>query len=338
MTAQGVGQHAARRGELQEMPAESSHSAAISGSSIERYVGLTLLLLLAIGCFVVVRPFLSSVIWAAILSFSTWPVYVQLERILPGRKTLAALLMTLFAAAVLLLPIAALGSHLAAEVAQVTILVSTWMEHGPPGPPAWVATIPLIGGRLDAYWQTIAYDGAKLTTDLRAYVGPARQWVLDAGVSLSSGIGELVLSLLISFFLYRDGMVGVQAIESVLGRVAGSLAERLMRVAGQTIKSVVYGVIGTNLVEALLAALGLSVAGVPGALFLGFAVFFLTLIPIAPLLIFAPAIVWLIQQHAVTEAIFLGIWYILVFMILEGVLRAYLISRGGELPLILVLL
>ena len=45
---------------------------------IEQMVVIALLLILAIGCFLVLRPFLSALLWALILSFSTWPLYEAL--------------------------------------------------------------------------------------------------------------------------------------------------------------------------------------------------------------------------------------------------------------------
>jgi predicted PurR-regulated permease PerM len=314
-------------------------AAPISGhNGIERRVAGILLLLLAIGCLLVLRPFLSALLWAAILAASTWPIYARVERLVGGRRTAAATVMVASAAALFLLPLAMLASHLASEVTGAAVVASRWMESGPPGPPEWVKTLPLAGARLDAYWQSVANDGAKLVADLRAYIGPAREWLLSAAVSLGAGVTELVLALLISFFFYRDGMAGVAALRSALGRVGGANAEQLLALAGTTIRGVVYGILGTNLVEAMLAALGLKIAGVPAALFLSFVLFFLTLIPMAPLLVFLPAILWLVQQGATTGAIFLGAWYVVVFVLLEGILRSYLISRGGELPLLLVFL
>ncbi len=307
-------------------------------NGIERRVAGILLLLLAIGCLLVLRPFLSALLWAAILAASTWPIYARVERLLGGRRTAAAAVMVTSAAAVFLLPLAMLASHLAGEVRDAAAVASRWMESGPPGPPQWVRTIPLAGTQLDAYWQSVANDGAKLVADLRAYIGPAREWLLSAAVSLGAGVTELVVALLISFFFYRDGMAGVAALRSALGRVGGANAEQLLALAGNTITGVVYGLLGTNLVEAMLAALGLRIAGVPGAILLSFVLFFLTLIPMAPILVFLPAILWLVQQGATAAAIFLAAWYVAVFMLLEGVLRAYLIGRGGELPLLLVFL
>ena len=273
---------------------------------IERAVAALLLLILAVACFVVLRPFLSALLWAAILSSSTWPVYVALERLLGGRRTAAAAVMIACAAVILLLPLALVLSHLAGEATELATAASRWMEVGPPEPPAWVATLPLVGPRLHAYWASVAQNGARLVADLRAYVGPAREWIVATGLSLGAGLAELVLALLVAFFFYRDGMAGMRALRSALGRVAGAQGARLLVIAGATIKSVVYGVLGTNLVQGVLAGLGLWAVGIPSPLLLGFALFFLCLVPLAPMLVFAPAIVWLIQQGAVGSAVFWG--------------------------------
>ncbi len=45
------------------------------GKPIEQVLGISALLLLAIGCAIMLRPFLSALLWAAILCFSTWPIY-----------------------------------------------------------------------------------------------------------------------------------------------------------------------------------------------------------------------------------------------------------------------
>src|SRR5688500_5308656 len=76
-----------------------------AGSDVQRAVALTLFFILLAGCFVVLRPFLAAVVWAAILVVSTWPLYCHVERIAGGRRSLAALVMTLGLAVLLLLPL-----------------------------------------------------------------------------------------------------------------------------------------------------------------------------------------------------------------------------------------
>ncbi len=309
-----------------------------SDDRIERKIAAILLALLAVGCLVVLRPFLSAVLWAAILSSSTWPLYVRLKSLLRERRAAAAAGMVAVASMVFLLPLAALIARVAGEVTQLAAVVSHWMEVGPPAPPHWVATLPLIGTRLDSYWRGVAYNGAQLAADMKAYVVPAREWLLGSTMKLGAGLTELVLALLISFFFYRDGAASLERLRATLVRIGGARAKHLLTVAGATIKGVVYGVLGTAAVQATLAAIGLRIAGVPAPLLLGAILFFLTVIPLAPALVFVPAVIWLAQQGATGGAIFLCAWYVAVFVLLEAALRTYLISRGSDLPLILVLL
>ena len=51
----------------------------------------------------------------------------------------------------------------------------------------------------------------------------------------------------------------------------------------------VYGVIGTALAQATLQALGLWLAGVPAAFFLGFLTFFLSFVPLGPPMVWLSA-------------------------------------------------
>ena len=105
-----------------------------------------------------------------------------------------------------------------------------------------------------------------------------------------------------------------------------------------TITGVVHGIIGTNFVQGILSAVGFWAAGVPGAFLLGFLCFFLTMIPIAPTLVWLPASLWLFYNGSTGAAIVLAIWSFLVFNTLENVLRPYLISRGSCLPMLPILL
>jgi predicted PurR-regulated permease PerM len=99
---------------------------------------------------------------------------------------------------------------------------------------------------------------------------------------------------------------------------------------------VVYGVIGTALAQATLQGLGLWLAGVPAAFFLGFLTFFLGFVPIGPPLIWLPAAAWLLYNGAIGWGLFLIGWGFLVVSGADNVLRPYLISRGSKLPLLLV--
>jgi predicted PurR-regulated permease PerM len=74
----------------------------------EKILGIAALLVLAVGCLWVIWPFLTAILWAAVLCWSTWPVYSRYERVLGGRRALAAMLMTVSVTLVLVAPF---GAH-----------------------------------------------------------------------------------------------------------------------------------------------------------------------------------------------------------------------------------
>jgi predicted PurR-regulated permease PerM len=310
----------------------------LSEDALERTIGGLALAFVGIGCAIILWPFGTSLIWAAIIVFSTWPVFRRAERMLGGRRSAAAALMTLLAAALLLAPVALLVNHLAEQVAGLISLIQQWLEAGPPQPPDWVATVPLIGKRAFERWQGLAQDHAAFTAALTPYLKTGRDLLLSLGASIGSGIGRLLLSLIVAFFLYCHGESIVRRLNAALFRVGGARAGRLGAVAGEMVRGVVYGVLGTNLIEAILAGIGFWIVEIPGALLLGTLCFFFSLVPLGPTLIWLPAAIWLVSRGETGWAIFLGAYSFFVFTILENVLRAYLVGRSSEMPMILILL
>jgi len=304
---------------------------------IERTLGFIALGLVAGGCLAVLWPFGSSIIWALIIAFSTWPVFVRLELALGGRTALAAVLMTLIIAVILMIPLVLVVFSMSDSVASLVALLRDWLEAGPPGPPGWVATLPLIGPRLSDRWAQIATDGHSLTAALTPYLGTARTWLLTLAGTLGGGIAHLLLSLLITAVIYTYGAALARRLDTGLRRIDEARGRRFVGIVASTIRSVVYGVLGSNLIQAAIAVVGFWIAGVPGALVLGMLAFFLTLIPMACNVLWVPAVIWLVVEGNIGRAIFLGIWCAINFGILESVLRAWLVGRSSEMPLMLLL-
>ena len=318
-----------------------------SENRLEQLAGIAILLLLVIGCFVVLRPFVSAVLLALILAYSTFPVYAWFERVLKGRNGLAAMLMTSLVAVVLLIPVIVLGSSLAEQIAAAIRWSRRLLSEGPPDPPAWISEIPVIGKQLYEYWQGFATNTAQFLNDLinAEMVGDLGQYVLSAGEFLMIGAAvvahgtlQLALSLFIALFFYRDGVAGAKRLQSLAWQLWGERGVRMLNIVGATIKSVVYGTIGTAIAQSTLTALGLWLTGIPGVLLLGFLTFLMALTPIGAPLVWFPAAIWLLYKGATGWAIFLVLWGTFVVGGADNIIRPYFISRGSDLPFVLVFL
>jgi predicted PurR-regulated permease PerM len=99
---------------------------------LERNLGWIVALVLLGGCLLVLRPFVSALLWAVVLCFSSWPIYRRLLRLLCNRRTLAALLMTLAMVLIVLLPFLIVVPTLTDNVKELTTAARRWTEEGPP--------------------------------------------------------------------------------------------------------------------------------------------------------------------------------------------------------------
>lgn len=307
-------------------------------SPIDRTLTLVVLAALSFGVFMVLRPFLSAIAWAGVLAATTRPVYDWLED-RTGRPTVAASLMTLLILTVVVAPFVIVGTTLAENADRVYLFSKQFVERGAPDPPAWVAQIPLVGERVASYWASFAHDGAKLLSELARFVDPLRSFAFSLGAVVGDGLLQLTLSVFIAFFFYRDGDAIVARLRGAVSRIAPRRGLHMLDVADSTTRAVVYGILGTALAQGVLMAIGLYIVGIKAAPLLGLATFFLSPVPVGPPLVWIPAGLYLIFGAGETMwGIFLFAWGALVVSSVDNVLKPMIISRGSDLPFMLVLL
>ncbi len=305
-------------------------------TKLEQSIGWIVLLLLLGGCLLVMRPFVSALLWAVVLCFSTWPVYRRLLALLRNRRSLAALVMSLGMILVILLPFLIVGVTLADDVRELAAATRQWFAQGPPEPPAWIAKVPVVGQQVTEYWQSLAQDTTKLWTEAQRFIEPVSTWLLKVGLALGRGLLELALSILIAFFLFRDGVAVAERLTNGVERIGGERGKHLLTVAGNTVRGVVHGILGTALTQAVVAGIGFVIAGVPGAAVLVLLTFFASVVPVVgTALVWGPAAFWLFEQGSTGWGIFMVIWGVGVANI-DNVLKPWLISQGSKLPFLLI--
>ena len=305
---------------------------------IEAVAAVVSVAVLAAGCLVVLRPFVSAILWAAVLTYTTWPMMLRLEGWMRGRRSLAALAMTALIAVVLVLPFVIAGVTLAENVARLEDLFRTLQGGLPPVAPEWVRQLPWIGSSVEHAWPEFAQNTGWLSEEVKSVGMKAGGWLLTHSLDFGKGILQLMLSVVIVFVFYRDGERMTARIASGAQRIAGDVSQRLLSVAGNTVRSVVYGIIGTALVQAIAAAFGLWIAGVPSPFLLGLLTFLLALIPGGPPVVWIPAALWLFHTGHAGWGVFMTIWGFFVISGVDNLVRPYLISRGSNLPFVIVLL
>lgn len=304
----------------------------------DRLLVQILLLVLLGACLWVLAPFASALFWAAVLAFASWPLMRLLTRQLNGNASLAAGLLTFCWMVLVAVPLVWLGFNIADQIREANALLHDLQVDGLPAPPTWLGELPLIGDSLVTLWSTVHEQGTALLASARPYIGQVGNWLLVRSARIGGGMLELALSLVLVFFFYRDGPRLAAFVHSLLDRlIGGERADHYLELVAGTVQRVVNGVIGTAAAQAVLAYVGFSIAGVPAALVLGLLTFAFSFLMVPPL-VWGPAVAWLVWQGDYGMAVFLGIWGMFIISGVDNILKPYLISRGGNLPLVVVLL
>ena len=292
----------------------------------------------AIGCVLVLYPFLSALLWAGILVYTTWPVFDWLRLHLRLRNVWAALLMVTLTAVVLVLPIAVAAPGSSDDVTHLRHVIMDGLRAGLPDSPRWVFDVPLVGVTVGDLWNRWAADISVMLEALRPYFGIVVENGLSVLLGIANGVLMFLLALFVGFFFYVYGEPIAGRLRLLLHRIAGVQADRLISVTGATVRGVVYGILGTAIVQGILTAFGLWLSGVPRPVLLGAVAGLLSVLPIGAPVIWIPASVWLLNSGHLGWGIFLIVYGIGAISGSDSLIRPWFISRGAQLPFLLTVL
>lgn len=302
------------------------------------FTRLAAIILLVIGCLIVLRPFIAAILFAAAITISSWPLYLRLLARLKQRRWLAALIMSVGLTLLIVVPLTLVTWNIADNASDFYEQLKASIGTGTLEPPAWLKDIPVLGEMIDTYLRRLLGSREELLNAARGLLEPARHLLLGGGIVLGSGVAQVSLAVFVSFFLYRDGEVLLAALATGLDKLIGEQSVTVADTVSRTVRGVMYGLLGTALAQAAVAAIGFLIAGVPAVALLSVATFLFSLIPVGPPLIWGGATIWLFNNGSTGWAVFMLVWGMFVISGVDNVVKPMLISRGSSLPFILVLL
>ena len=287
--------------------------------------------------FVVVRPFLGALVWATTLVIATWPLMLRLQAALGGRRGLAVTLMTLALLLIVVLPLSAAIGAIVVNSDRIMALVVAVPDFHFPAAPAWLADIPLVGEAAIEQWAKVAgHDAAEIARLATPYVGTITSWFVGAVGSAGGMVVHLLVTIALAAVLYASGEAAATWCRRFGRRLAGSRGEEVVIMAGQATRGVALGVVVTAIAQSLVAGAGLALAGVPRAGILTAIILMLCIAQLGPVLVLVPAVIWLFATGATVPGIILVVFTVMA-LTMDNFLRPFLIKRGADLPLLLIL-
>ena len=286
--------------------------------------------------FWILRPFLTSIVWAAIIVIATWPVLLRLQKWLWGKRGLAVTVMTIVLLMVIFVPLITGIIAIAGKADDIASRIKTLSAFTIPPPPDWVSNIPLAGRKIAERWQQYAaLNNEELSAQITPYVQNALRWFVAKAGSMAAMILQFLLTVIISAVMYAKGEVAAAGLRKFARRLAGERGEETAVLAAKACRGVALGIVVTAIIQSAIGGIGLLIAGVPAAPVLTAIMFMLCLAQLGPILVLIPSVIWVYWSGQALWGTVLLVISIFAAAI-DNFLRPILIKKGVDLPLLLI--
>ena len=302
-------------------------------------VFFALLLFLLYQLALVFQPFLFPMLWAALLVHATYPFHGRLTRLLGGRDTLSAAILTIGTLAVVVAPLVVTGVLLVRETRAAEHEVRAWIVSGGlERLPNQLATVPVVGEWLRTLLSIEGLREISMEQTLMAGATFLSQFFVDQMGGLLKNtlllVTDFLIMLLVLFFLYKEGKDWIATLHELVPLDKShkqKIAERL----DQTVRAVIKGMLVTALVQGLLAGAAYAVLGVPFPIVLTALTIILAPIPFGgTALVWGPVVVYLFWNGLKVKALIMLAWGVGVVSTVDQVLRPWLIGREVPIPVL----
>lgn len=290
--------------------------------------------------FLVLRPYLSYLIWGALLALIANPLNRRLrDRI--SNPNLRALIVSVIIVAVIIVPVILLTLGLVSEAAN---MYSSFRDAS-------------AEGKYDFLLKPEAYEwNDKLTEYLSPYVDTSKLdiegWISEnlqkitaflAG-QVSSVVGNISLAIVSfvfiifsMFFFIRDGDRIADYIWNLLP-MSDDLKEKLATHQREVVEASIYGGILIAVVQGGLGALIFWILGLPSPLFWGVVMAFLSIIPlVGPWVVYIPAAIILALSGSWVKGVILLVAGTIVVSQADNFLRPVIVGKRAKIPTLILL-
>jgi predicted PurR-regulated permease PerM len=287
-------------------------------------------------CFLILRPFLTPLIWAVTIVVATWPLLLGVQARLGQRRGPAVAVMTALMLMVLIVPVTLAIVTIVSKSSELVAWAKSPSQFHLPPPPEWVGKLPLAGPKVAEHWAQLSAAGpSELAVTLRPYANKIGTWLVARVGNLGTMLFQFVLTMIICAVLYAGGEKAADGFRRFARRLAGEWGDDVTVLAARTIRGVALGVVVTALIQSLIGGIGLLVTGVPGAPILTAVMLLLCIAQVGPIPLLVIATVWLFyKDHAVAGSVLIA--FTIVTGTIDNFVRPLLIKKGAKLPLLLI--
>jgi predicted PurR-regulated permease PerM len=304
--------------------------------AVEVTVRLALVAGLIVWCFQILRPFLSTIVWALIIASALFPLFVWFRNKIGQGTGVSSAIFTVLILAAILTPSFMLSGTLISTAQEYATELKDGALQVPPAPEK-VKEWPVVGERLFAAWDLANQNlGAALEKFEKQFRGAAN-WLLHTAAGAGLGILQFAAAVVVAgvFLAYNEGG---DAFARRLGRrLAGPDGENFAAMASSTVRSVAQGVLGVAVIQSVAAGIGLMIWDIPGAGLWTLLVLMLAIVQLPTLIIGIPLMIYAFSVESTLSAVLFTVWMAAVGLS-DNILKPLLLGRGSSQPMAVIFL
>jgi predicted PurR-regulated permease PerM len=295
----------------------------------------SLILGFMVSLWIIAKPFWTPLLWAIVLTTTTWPTYTRLRARVPKPAYVAPLIGTLILGIILILIVVSLPVQLTSEVKALATRIRT---ADPQQIANALTSVPFIGEVLAAGALTFLNDSGSVAAFIEEHQSAIFSFATSAARGLLSTTVGVFASLVGCFILYRHGEVLVAQLRNILERLGGEGIANLIDTVHVTVRGAAYSVLATAIAQGALAGIGYYVAGAPTPLLLGVLTLIVSFVPFGPPFVYVPVTAYLLFGTDLPwyHGVGLAFWGTVVVSTVDNILRPLFISHTTKLSTILV--
>src|SRR5262249_23515567 len=226
---------------------------------IDITIRLGALFALLLGCYRILEPFVSLMIWSMVLAVSVNPLFVSLKKLFRGRSAPAAVVITVLFLVVLIAPVVWMSISTGMSLSEIGDQIQSG-NIKIPAPSDRVLSIPVVGKPIYNTWSLASTNMDQLITQYKDEIISAGKKLVSLIASIGTGTLLLALAIIVSGVLLAYGRPASDFGQSVFVRLAGERGREMFSMAEITVRNVTRGILGVAFIQALVAGIGMFIA------------------------------------------------------------------------------
>ena len=307
-----------------------------ASQGIDTAIKIGFVALLVLWCFQIAAPFIGPIVWAGIIAIAVYPLFAWVKNKTGLSNGLSATLVTLALLATLITPAVMLASAMIENTQELSEYLQNDELTIPP-PKESVGDWPFIGKKVEAFWQQAHVDPKAALGQFGPQIKKALNWILSKAAITGLNIIIFTFSIILAGVFLASAKGAREALEGILIRVAGDRGADLTQLAHDTVQSVVRGILGIAVLQAVLSGVGFMAMDIPASGLLVIVCLILAIVQIDILIVLIPlSIMAFFDPNVGTgAAIAFLVWNILVGL-MNNVLKPILLAKGVKAPMAVI--